>query len=560
MFNDFKVVLDPPPHGFYTFEDNVSGKVTFESSHEEKVGWIYVFFHGWVNVEIMRYSQPGGVHGAGNSNNTQKWSDKSKDKEILFQTHFKIYEGYEKLHKKTRYEWPFVFSFQKETAYAYNLPSSGRYSFTTSTNGLSSVKYKVVAVHGEFGQRDDDIRWMFNRNDPRYLKEPPLKPTGIFLKLKEKLGGAAEQELQFVQIRASATIDPWIPSAHKWDLNIDGKHVPQLALPEMYDGLQARHTTFPFSVNLQLPANIVIGQPFMVLLSVSSSSNIWNRNPPAVLLKAFKMTCYIIDIVTIGEQKADEKLKTHPVWEGKRLNVPLGPQPVDIGNIYSFQIAGADVVQSFDTKLLHREYNFPVELTVEVGGKSFDAKYLSCRTTLLSPIAAMGNQMLQTGAAVRFKPDFRYNSRRSFQQGPTNIRLQGTYIGRLSHDGAGLDRPLAEHSMMEAAISLSTTLTEAGILHEFPGGTLIKLLPSNQPSMMDDKKFRNSGSDGENLRRLFGKSFRVMEAEERFPMALHLGITDPKHGENISIEFPSMSFLPIYRILLTTSRCVRFCR
>jgi hypothetical protein len=328
----------------------------------------------------------------------------------------------------------------------------------------------------------------------------------------------------------------------------------------MYDGFQARHTTFPFSVDLQLPANIVIGQPFMVLLSVSSSSNIWNRNPPAVLLKAFKMTCYIIDIVTLGEQKADEKLRNHPVWEGKRLNVPLGPQPVDIGNRYPFQIAGEDVVQSFDTKFLHREYNFPVELTVEVGGKLFDAKYLSCRTTLLSPIVAMGNQMLQMGPAERFKPDFRYNSRRSLQQGPTNFRLQGTYIGWLSHDGAGLDRPLAEHSIMEAAISLSTTLTEAGILHEFPAGTLIKLLPSNQPSMMDDKKFRNSGSDGENLRRLFGKSFRVMEADERFPMALHLGITDVKHGENISIEFPSMSFPPIYRILLTNTRCVRFCR
>ena len=540
MFNDFKIILVPPPRGFYTFEDNVSGKIVFESSHEEKVGWIYVFFHGWVNVDIARFAQPGGLYNAGNGPSPQKWSDKNRGKEILFQTHVKTYEGHEKLQKKTRYEWPFNFSFQQETAYAYNLPSSGGYSFVSSMNWLSSVKYKVVAVHGEIGQRDDDVRWMFNPNDPRYLREPPLKPTGIFLKLKEKLGGAAEQELKFIQIRGSATIDPWIPPVHKCDLNIDAKHVPQLAPPGTYDRLQIRHTTFPFSVDLQMPAHIVIGEPFMVLLSVSSSSNIWNRSPPVVVLKSFKMTCYIIDVITIGEQKGDEKLKVQPVWEGKRLNVPLYAQPVDIGKIYAFQIAGEDIVQSFDTKVLHREYNFPVELSVEVGGKTFEAKYLSCRTTLLSPIVAISGRMLHIRPGNDFKPDLRYDSKRTFQQGPAGFHLQGTYLGRLSHDGAGLDRPLAEHSMLEAAIALSTTLTGAGILHEFPGGTMIRLLPSYQPPMMDDKKFQNSGSDGENLRRLFGQSFRVMEAEEHFPMALHLGITDPKHGENISIEFPSM--------------------
>jgi hypothetical protein len=109
MFNDFKILLDPCPHGFYTFEDNVSGKVIFESSHEEKVGWVYVFFHGWVNAEIAMMLQSGGTP------NPQKWGDKTKDKEILFQNHFKVYEGYNKLRKKTRYEWPFTFSFQTET-------------------------------------------------------------------------------------------------------------------------------------------------------------------------------------------------------------------------------------------------------------------------------------------------------------------------------------------------------------------------------------------------------------------------------------------------------------
>jgi hypothetical protein len=539
MFNDFKILLDPP-HGFYTFEDNIPGKVVFESSHEEKVGWVYVFFHGWVNVEIVMMSPPGGPNPATKSNTYgQKWSDKSRDKEILFQNHLKVYEGYDKLRKKTRYEWPFNFSFQGETASAYGLPSSGHYSFFRESNWLSSVKYKVVAVHGEIGQRDDDIRWMLNPHDPRYLREPSLKPTGFFLKIKEKLGGATEQELKFVGIRGYSAIDPYMHPVSHWELYIEGKHVPQLAPPARYDDLQVRKTTFPFSVDLQMAANIVIGEPFRVLLSVSSSSNIWNQNPPAVILKSFKITCVMFDIITIGEQKGDEKLKFHVVWEGKRLNIPLSSNPVDIGKLYSFNVAGEDIVQSFDTQILHRAYDFPVELTVEVGGKSFEARYSNGRITLLSPIVAIGGRMLQTQPSEKFNPDFRYDSKRQFQEGPIKVRLQGTYIGRLSHDGAGLDRPLAEHSMMEAAIALSRTLTEAGIQHEFPGGTMIKLLPYDFSQIVNDKKIRSSGSDGENLRHLFEKSFRVMEAEERHPMSLHIGMTDPKHRENISIEFPS---------------------
>ena len=535
MFNDFKILLDPCPHGFYTFEDNVSGKVIFESSHEEKVGWVYVFFHGWVNVEIIMMSQ------SGRPPNPQKWGDKTKAKEILFQNHFKVYEGYNKLRKKTRYEWPFTFSFQTETSSACNLPSSGHYSFTTLTNWWSSVKYRIVAVHGEIGQRDDDIRWMLNPNDPRHLKEPPLKPTGIFLKIKEKLGGAAEQELKFVQIRGPASIDPWMPPAHHWELYIEAKHVPQLATSQIYHNLPVRRTNFPFSVDLQIPANIVIGEPFMVLLSVSSSSNIWNGNPPAVKLTSFKMTCYILDIITVGEQRADEKLKVRTVWEGKRLSIPLSSQPVDIGKIYSFKIVGDEIIQSFDTQILRRAYDFPVELTVEVGGKSFEARYTNPSVSLFSPTVAIGGRTLQTQPGDAFKPDFRHDSKRRFQEGPIKVHLQGAYVGRLTHDGAGLDRPLAEHSMMEAAIALSRTLTEAGVQHQFPGGTMIKLLPNDQPTMMDDKESRTSETDGENLRHLFKTRFRVMEAEEHFPMSLHLGITDPKHGENISIEFPSTS-------------------
>jgi hypothetical protein len=115
--------------------------------------------------------------------------------------------------------------------------------------------------------------------------------------------------------------------------------------------------------------------------------------------------------------------------------------------------------------------------------------------------------------------------------------------------------------MMEAAIVLSRTLTEAGIQHEFPGGTMIKLLPYDFSQIINDEKIRSSGTDGENLRRLFEKSFRVMEAEERYPMSLHIGMTDQKHGENISIEFPSKSFLQlILQLADQESRFDRFKR
>jgi hypothetical protein len=537
MFNDLKIILDPPPRGFYTFEDTVPGKVIFESSHEEKIGWVYIFFHGWVNVEIVMLQTP---TYAGAHNNPQKWSDKTKDKEILFQNHVKVYEGYEKLRKKMRYEWPFKFSFQAETSNAASLPTSGHYSFSTESNWWSSVQYKIVTIHGEIGQPDDHIRWMLNPTDPRYMKEPTLKPTGFLLKLRERMSGAAEQDLKFMQIGGSAYIDPYVPPPQKWNLYVPAHHVPQLAPSSVYDDLRNSRTTFPFSVDLQMGQNIVVGEPFTVLLSVSSLSNIWNQNPPAVTLTSFKMQCIITDAITIGEQRADRKMKFRTLWEGKRLQIPLNSVPVDIGRIYSFRVTGDEYIQSFDTNILHRMYDFPVELNVEVGGKSFLARYAGTTIAVLSPFVAIGRRMPQMQPNNDYRPDFKRKGKQYqyFEEGPIRIQLQGTYIGRLTHDGAGLDRPVSEHSIMEAAIVLSRTLTEAGVQHSFPGGTIIKLLPYIPDHPPGYKKTGRLGTDGENLRRLFETSFRVMEVDEPYVTALHLGFTDPKHRENLTIEFP----------------------
>lgn len=41
-----QIFVDPPPRGIFTYEDTVSGKLVFESTRDEKIGFVYVYFHG----------------------------------------------------------------------------------------------------------------------------------------------------------------------------------------------------------------------------------------------------------------------------------------------------------------------------------------------------------------------------------------------------------------------------------------------------------------------------------------------------------------------------------
>jgi hypothetical protein len=41
-----QIFVDPPPRGVFTYEDTVSGKLVFESTRDEKIGFVYVYFHG----------------------------------------------------------------------------------------------------------------------------------------------------------------------------------------------------------------------------------------------------------------------------------------------------------------------------------------------------------------------------------------------------------------------------------------------------------------------------------------------------------------------------------
>lgn len=308
MFRHLQIVLDPPPHGVYTYEDTVSGKVSFESNREEKIGWVYVFFHGWANIKVP-------------TENSVKSSDetsKYRDKEVLFQTYQKVYEGNENLLKKVRYEWPFKFAFQAEKEDAASLPTSGKYSY-------SSVEYKVIAIPRYIWQKEDLIMSRMNPDDPRFHKTSFINPTGIFLKLGEKVGGVAQQQLQFVQIRPEAAIDPYMRGPISWNLEIASHHLPELeqilALPPEKHGVFRREKQILFSIDLRIPQNIIEGVPFTLLLSVSSPSALWNHKPPPVTLTSFKILSYVVDTARTGGHYHDD-IQKHPIWEGKTTQHP----------------------------------------------------------------------------------------------------------------------------------------------------------------------------------------------------------------------------------------------
>jgi hypothetical protein len=133
MFRDVSVVLDPPPNGVFTFEDTVTGKVIFKSYRDEKLAWCEVFFHGWANTHVI--TQTGNY-----SQQNQVAATNYKDKDVLFQTSAKIYEGNgQTLQKKVRYEWSFQFDFRTQMEDAASLPSSGNMAMlVSSTRSLIS--------------------------------------------------------------------------------------------------------------------------------------------------------------------------------------------------------------------------------------------------------------------------------------------------------------------------------------------------------------------------------------------------------------------------------------
>ncbi|PMD15602.1 hypothetical protein NA56DRAFT_709733 [Hyaloscypha hepaticicola] len=498
MFHDFKIVLDSPPRGFYTYEDEVSGSIVFESSHEGKIGWVYVFFHGWVHAQIFRTRDlQGHIH---------NYPLKEKQKEILVQTHLKLYEGTEKLRKKVRYEWPFTFSFQDEEGKGETLPTSGKYLYEEDQNAHCSVEYKVVVVRGDIGQMDNHVRSMLDRGDLRYREEGYSESAGFLTRLREKMDGAAEQQLRFVQIRPNAPIDQSMRSSSSTSLNIASHQLPHSKDPQDYDYLTPILDDVNFKFDIQIPRNIIIGEAFPLLLSVSSLSELWNQNPPCVILTYFKLGAWIEDIATING-RSDEELKMHLVGERKHLKVPLGAESVDLGTIYGFTLAGDGIVPSFRTNLLERKYSFRAEFTAEVAGKVYPVLIsISIEGRVLSPLKATKIEAVSKKRQVHHPNPQTDLARPIYQRDTASLKLQRTHIGRFSQQ---VESAHGNQSIMEAAIALSKMFTEAGVQHSFPGDFTMELLP-----YIDyDESFAPSSDDVGKLQRLFaqkGSQFQVL--------------------------------------------------
>jgi hypothetical protein len=489
-----------------------------------------VFFHGYVHAQIVRRANL--EH---SRNHPLQYSIKyplqEKQKETLFQTHLKLYEGHEKLHKKVRYEWPFTFNFQAEIGKGETLPTSGKYSYTYDQNPHSSVEYQVVAIGGEIGQMDDHIRTMLNPEHPLYLKEEYGKSAGFLTKLREKIGGTTEQELRFVQIRPNITIDQSMTSSSSTELNIESHYLPYLAPSPEDGGHTPRPGNVTFNFNIQVRRNIVIGELFPCLLSAVSKSELWNQNPPQVLLTSFKIESWIKDFAIINGRE-DEELKLHPIWEGKHLKILVGPGGIDLGAIYGFSLAGEDIVPSFKTLLLQRRYNLQAEFKVEVGGKSYPVfASIPIEGQVLSPLVASRSQPVQIEERTTKPKPQRHLASEIYSRDTTSVKLQRTHIGRFFQQVEGVH---GDHSIMEAAIALSKIFTDAGVQHSFSGDSTVELLP-----YIDyDESFVPSPDDTGKLHRLFtqkGSPFQVLSFDERGIPGIDLLFKDEKDAKNTTM-------------------------
>jgi hypothetical protein len=369
MIRDLQIVLDPPPCGFYTHADKVSGKVAFESSGTETIGGVYVFFRGCIDIEF-------------NINKQEEPSLKYIDREVLFQKCQKVYEGDEKPLQKAHFEWPFQFDFRSAKSDPFALPTSGKYG----ERGLSSVEYKIIAVSRRIGQTEDEIMSMMNPdNQPLPKKSSVFSPTRLFLRLRmKKIEGSSEQQLQFVQIRLQAAIDPAMQGPLSRDLEISSNYLPN-------GHLLPQNEMIPFKIDLQYPSTVVKGVPFSFLLGISSGSTLWNQNPPRVEVLTFQLNLHAVDKASSGDAYRDHR-KLYRIWNWRFLHMPLGSEPVDMGYIYSFEVRGDGIITSFRTLFLERLYRFLIDLTIDVAGKSFKVeRYGTVRVEVQSSDIAPGN-------------------------------------------------------------------------------------------------------------------------------------------------------------------------
>jgi hypothetical protein len=455
MPHSLDIILDPPPRGVYTCEDFVSGKVIVERSYSDTPRFVCICFFGVVYTEakqINRTNMPSG----------QNTESIYADKEVLFQSSRTFHQNQEReqFGKKVTDEWPFNFQFL-EGEQGFGLPSSGKYHD-------SKVAYKIMAASGKEGEDEEKVREKIN---------PEKKPWGLAENdfgtwARKQIGDVVERKIDFVQIRSLAAInDYYTPPPFSYALEISPHHLPSSILEDKYtsqhkgmfhSSQKNNHEKVFFDVHCQFDRTVIQGQLFHLALSVSSTHPAWTRSPPMVTLTKVKIN---LRVLTIERAHVSiESISDVPIFHHKALHLPLGPQPLDIGEMFSFTLTGEGITPSFDTRLLRRVYHLPIDVTIEVGGKSFEAAFAyTTPVTLLPSLAATTRLALLPDSHPDFPPT---------ETKIKEIHLQNARLGRISQVGNELTRP---ESILEAALTLSRLLTQRGIKHSFPGGTLIKL-------------------------------------------------------------------------------------
>jgi hypothetical protein len=155
--------------------------------------------------------------------------------------------------------------------------------------------------------------------------------------------------------------------------------------------LLLQNEMIPFKIDLQYPSTVVKGVSFSFLLGISSGSTLWNQNPPRVEVLTFQLNLHAVDKASSGDAYRDHR-KLYRIWNWRFLHMPLGSEPVDMGHIYSFEVRGDGIITSFRTLFLERLYRFLIDLTIDVGGKSFKVeRYGTVRVEVQSPDIVPGN-------------------------------------------------------------------------------------------------------------------------------------------------------------------------
>ena len=469
------------------------------------------------------------VKSTGNYQTNQVNSANYKDRDVIFGTSKKVYIGRgETLQKRVQYEWPFQFDFRSEVDDAASLPTSGNY-------GNGNIEYKLIAMPltpAQAANAGHTYNALMNPNDQLFQKNAPINMSGLFMSAAKHLGGAAEQEIQFVQIRPRHSVNGSLIGFQSSE-QIAASHVPQL--PPSIEGAQEKHgflsksPHIPFEVDLQIPRGIIEDSYFPMWLKVTSPVRGWIDNPPPATLVALK-----IHLISRTVERASQQQQVHDrsllLIDAKGLNIPLGEGAVDMGQIFPIRVTGAGIVPSFDTRLMSRRYILTVEAKIEIARKEFHVKFPDVKDfEVVSQHVALGRAAPPPDAMPAAPKE------------KLVYQLTHSYIGRISQNSTGV---IKEANVMEAALAVSRALTKYEVPHEFPGGSLVKILPyrfdrnrtntSNFDKMTDSKKISACFAQESSLETIEPEGWSPEEL-----LRIKLSYNDVPHGENVTVLFPS---------------------